>query len=77
MSTRTFNILFNAKHHFELRDTSPEIYCHSRSLQKLIKDAVKVGVEDVVYAAIAGTFQKKKRAAAEQGEQKHKICHFT
>ena len=49
MSTRTFNILFNVKHCFELRDTSPDIYHHSRTLQKLIKDVVKVGVEDVIY----------------------------
>ena len=65
------------KHCFKLKDTSSEIYCHSRTLEKLIKDAVKAGVEDVVYTAIASTFQKGKRAAAEQGEQKCKLCCLT
>ena len=52
-----------------MRDNSPDIYCHSRTLQKLIKDVVKAGVEDIVYAAIQALSRKERELLQNKGNR--------
>lgn len=69
IDVRAWNKLFNEHMRLYLWENDPDIYHFSKCIQKLIKEAVGIDQEDVVYAALAGTYQPRKRAAAEEGEQ--------
>ena len=70
------NLLMDAKFHFELKDSEPDIYFWSLEIQALIKATVGTSSEDDIYTSLADPILKQKREDLEQGKEQCKIHHL-
>ena len=68
-----WNLLMNAKFHFELKDSEPDIYFQFLEIQALIKATVGISSEDDTYASLADPILKQKREDLEQGKEQCKV----
>ena len=58
MDIQDWNLLMDAKFHFELKDSKPDIYFQSLEIQVLIKATVGTSSEDDTYASLADPILK-------------------
>ena len=58
MDIQDWNLLMDAKFHFELKDSEPDIYFQSLEIQVLIKATVGISSEDDTYASLANPILK-------------------
>ena len=58
MDIRDWNLLMDAKFHFELKDSEPDIYFQSLEIQVLIKATVETSSKDNTYTLLADPILK-------------------
>ena len=74
MDIQDWNVLMDAKFHFELKDSEPDIYFWSLEIQALIKATVGTSSEDDTYAPLTDPILKQKREDLEQGKEQCEVC---
>ena len=74
MDIQDWNFLMDAKFHFELKDSEPDIYFWSLEIQALIKATVGTSSKDDIYTSLADPILKQKKEDLEQGKEQCKVC---
>ena len=76
MDIQGWNLLMDAKFHFELKDIEPNIHLQFLKIQTLIKATAGTSSEDDTYTSIANPILKWKREDSEQGKEQFKLHHL-